>query len=322
MASVVVIGGAGYIGAHVVHELVARGDTPMVVDDLSTGRAERLGPIETHRIDVAEPGAAEAIAAVAKGADAAIHFAAKKRVDESVARPLWYYRQNVGGLVEVLEGLQRAGVGRVVFSSSAAVYGETSGAVATEDRPLRPVNPYGETKAAGEWLCAAAARATGGTAVMLRYFNVAGAARPELGDDLALNLIPRVFAALDAGERPAVFGDDYATPDGTCIRDYVDVADLARAHVDALRAPLAGGGHAAFNVGTGRGRSVREVIAAVGRAAGVDIEPRVVDRRPGDPAQLVANVDKIRDELGWSSEREFDDTVADAWAAWRHLRRD
>ena len=318
--TVLLTGGAGYIGSHVARLLRARGDALVIVDDLVTGVRERVADVPLVQFDVSTEGARERLADTMRehGVDAVVHFAARKQAGESVQQPTRYYRENVGGLVNLLDAMRDAAVGTLVFSSSAAVYGQGTGAPLREHDPLSPVSPYGESKLAGEWLANAVAVAHGLRVTSLRYFNVAGAAVPELGDRFALNLVPMVFERLVARERPRVFGDDYATPDGTCIRDYVHVADLADAHVlvlDALRAgrPVA----PAYNVGTGRGASVREVIDAIGAATGLDVTPEIQGRRAGDPDAIVAEVSRIRDDLGWVASRDLDDMVASAWAGYR-----
>ncbi|KAB1659482.1 UDP-glucose 4-epimerase GalE [Pseudoclavibacter chungangensis] len=314
--TVLVIGGAGYIGSHVVTQLLDEGSALAAVDDLSTGVAERIAGIPTLGIDVASDRAPAEMARFmrAHDVDAVIHFAALKRVPESVAEPARYYRQNVGGLANVIEAMTEAGVRRLVFSSSAAVYGQGTGAPAREDDALRPINPYGETKLVGEWLVADAVRAGVLDAVCLRYFNVAGARDALRADRFAQNLVPMIIERLRRGEGARIFGDDYATSDGTCVRDYIHVVDLADAHLRVLDA-LADGRTvpAALNVGTGRGYSVREVIDAVARVSGIAIEPVVEPRRAGDPADLIADARLITESLGWHARHDLDDMVESAW---------
>ena len=318
--SVLVTGGAGYIGSHVVRLLQQRGEQVVVVDDLSNGRAARVGDATVVEVDLATDAAAPALADAfaAHGVDAVIHFAARKQVGESVARPAHYWSQNVGGMANLLQAMETAGVGKLVFSSSAATYGAPQSAVVREDGPAEPINPYGQTKLVGEWMSRAAGVAWGLRAANLRYFNVAGAGWDDLGDSAVMNLIPIVFTALDAGEVPTVFGGDYPTPDGSCIRDYVHVLDLAQAHLAALdhlgteERPFD-----TFNVGSGAGSSVFEVLEAVRRVTGVDVAPDVRERRAGDPPQLVADVSRITSTLGWSTTKDLDDIVTSAWSAWR-----
>jgi len=253
-----------------------------------------------------------------EGVDGVVHVAAKKQVGESVADPLGYYRENVTGLQVLLEQCRDAGVGRFVFSSSAAVYGDVPDELVLEDGPTRPASPYGETKLVGEWLVRDCAVAHGLSAVCLRYFNVAGAGSPELGDAGVFNLVPIVFEALAQGRRPQVFGTDYPTADGSCVRDYVHVADIARAHLVAADGLGEPGQVRTYNVGAGTGTSVLEVLDVVAEVTGQDTSYDVVGRRPGDPARLVAAVGRIRDDLGFTTQHELRSMVASAWAAWQH----
>ncbi len=317
-----ITGGAGYIGSHVVRLLRDRGDSVVVIDDLSTGFADRVGGTRLVRLDLASDTAPAIIEAVLREEqiDAVLHFAARKQVHESVNRPAWYYAQNVGSLANLLLAMESAEVSRLVFSSSAAVYGAVEGDAVAESAPTHPVNPYGRTKLIGEQLIDDAAVGTGLSAVSLRYFNVGGAGWPDLADRAVLNLVPMVFERIDAGLPPVIFGDDYPTADGTCVRDFVHVLDLADAHVEALD-HLAGGahGHQVFNVGTGEGTSVRAMIDEILAVAGSDLVPEVHDRRPGDPASVVASPALIAATLGWRAQRGLDEIVRSAWDA--HLTR-
>lgn len=317
--TVLVTGGAGYIGAHVVRLLRGTGRDVLVADDLSAGDAARIGDAVLLEIDLADSRSVDPLAAAMKRARVreVIHFAARKRVDESVARPVWYYRQNIGGLANVIAAMRATGADRLVFSSSAAVYGATTLPLVSEDAPTEPANPYGETKLAGEWLVRDAAGAGILRGVALRYFNVAGSGWPDLGDPGVLNLVTMVLDRLTRGERPRVFGIDYPTPDGSCVRDYVHVLDLARAHIAALDAlDREQAGFDVFNVGTGRGASVLEVVARLGQVTGLDATPMIEARRPGDPPSVVASVDRIEAELGWRAEADLDEILRSAWRAW------
>jgi UDP-glucose 4-epimerase len=314
VSSWLVTGGAGYIGAHVVKALRDRDEAVVVIDDLSTGDAERVGNAPLVRGSVLD---GDLVRDTLREHDVTgvVHIAAKKQVGESVANPLFYYRENVGGLTTLLEAATDVGVESFVFSSSAATYGMPDVDLVTEDTPGEPMSPYGESKLIGEWMTRAVALATGLRVVSLRYFNVAGAASPALGDPGVFNLIPLAMRALTAGEAPKIFGDDYPTPDGTCIRDYVHVADVADAHVAAMHHLQSGGASATYNIGRGEGSSVREVLHAVAAVSGIATEPEIVPRRPGDPARVVAAVDRIRAELGWSARYDLSEIVGSAWEA-------
>ncbi|ANJ07469.1 UDP-glucose 4-epimerase GalE [Streptomyces parvulus] len=316
-----VTGGAGYIGAHVVRALADGGERVVVYDDLSTGSADRVPdgvPLVVG--SVLDEALLEGVIRD-HAVTGVVHIAGKKQVAESVERPLHYYRENVTGLATLLEAMVSAGVDRLVFSSSAAVYGMPDVDLVTEDTPCLPLSPYGETKLAGEWLIDAAARAHGIRAASLRYFNVAGAAAPELSDSGVFNLIPMVFERLEAGDAPRVFGDDYATPDGTCVRDYIHVEDIASAHLAAARrlADAPEGTALTLNVGRGEGSSVREMVDRILKVTGrQDAAPRVSPRRPGDAARVVASADRARAELGWTARHDLDAMIDSAWQGWRH----
>ena len=318
MVSVLVTGGAGYIGSHVVRLLTQRGDDVVVVDDLSTGRATNVGDTHLVQLDLADAEATPQLLRIIDDhhVDTVVHLAARKQVGVSMQQPTYYMRQNVGGMTNLLDAMETSEVRQLVFSSSAAVYGVPDVGAVDEATPCLPISTYGETKLIGEWMCRRSADAWGLSVASLRYFNVAGAGWPDLGDPASLNLVPIVFDRLAAGERPQVFGSDYPTPDGTCIRDYVHVLDLADAHVGALDA-LGDAGHQVFNIGTGHGASVFDVIDEIGRATGIDATPHVIGRRPGDPPQLVANVDKAAADLGWRSSRELPQIVTSAWEAYQ-----
>lgn len=325
--TILVTGGAGYIGAHVVRLLRDRGDA-VVVDDLSTGVASRVGDTPLVQIDIAGDDAEEKLTAMMHeySVEAVVHIAAKKQVGESAERPAWYYRQNVGGLSNLLMAMEEAGVNKLMFSSSAATYGlpdVPDGTLLTEDVECKPISPYGETKLICEWLCHDAAAAWGLRWAGLRYFNVAGSGWPELGDPAALNLIPIAMKALTEGGQPKVFGDDYDTPDGTCIRDYVHILDLAQAHIATLDyLSREDRPHEIFNVGTGRGASVTEVLDQIAATTGYVVDAPVIDRRPGDPAMLLADARRIRDTLQWDSTRSLTEMVDSAWQSWAPIHGD
>lgn len=308
-----VTGGAGYIGSHVVHAALQKGHEVEVVDDLSTGLVSRIStPI--HRIELAQDKAEEALAEIlAGGFDAVIHLAAKKQVGESVLKPEHYYRENVGGLLNLLEAMKLAKTPNLVFSSSAAAYGMPDVDRVSETEIPMPINPYGQTKLIGEWL-AANSNNWGLKSLSLRYFNVAGSASRELKDTAALNLIPIVINQIRAGQVPTVFGNDYPTPDGTCIRDYVHVSDLADAHlaaVDYLESSQPK--HEVFNIGTGQGSSVLEVLDGLRKISGVDFEHRVAPRRAGDPPRLVADITKAEMVMGFKATKDLNDILTSAW---------
>lgn len=310
-----VTGGAGYIGAHVVKVMAADGMDVVVLDDLSTGAAARVIGATLITGTVRDRSLVRSVMCE-HAVDGVMHIAAKKQVGQSVSNPLLYYRENVDGLVSVLEACQSQGVGNFVFSSSAATYGMPDAHLVDEATPCAPLSPYGESKVIGEWLVRDCAT-WGLSATCLRYFNVAGAAAPELGDPGTGNLIPLTFQALTRGRRPAVFGTDYPTPDGTCIRDYVHVADIADAHLAAARALEAGAPSATYNVGRGSGSSVLEVLRIIGEVTGTDVTHDVLARRPGDPARVVASAEKIRCELGFRATRDLRTMIESAWAAWQ-----
>lgn len=313
-----ITGGAGYIGAHVARAMAEAGERVVALDDLSAGVARRLPEgIPLVRGSSLDGDLLKRVLAEHE-VTGVVHLAARKQVGESVEQPTRYYQENVGGLATLLEAVAEAGVRRFLFSSSAAVYGNPDVDLITEDTPCAPMSPYGETKLAGEWLVRAAGRAHGIATVCLRYFNVAGAAAPELADTGVFNVIPMVFDRLTRGEAPRIFGGDYPTPDGTCVRDYIHVADLAEAHLAAARR-LAGEatGDLTVNIGRGEGVSVRELITLVAEVSGDATEPVVEPRRPGDAPRAVASAALAARELDWSARRGVREMVASAWDGWR-----
>ncbi|MGW6460189.1 UDP-glucose 4-epimerase GalE [Streptomyces sp. NPDC055078] len=316
-----ITGGAGYIGAHVAHAMSGAGEKVVVLDDVSSGVVERLpGEIPLVRGTVLDRELLDRTFAEHE-VTGVVHLAAKKQVGQSVEQPLHYYTENVHGLTVLLEAVVKAGVRKFLFSSSAAVYGVPELELIPESAPCVPINPYGETKLAGEWLVRAAGQAHSLSTACLRYFNVAGAARPELADTGVFNIIPMFFDRLTRGEAPRIFGDDYPTPDGTCIRDYIHVADLADAHLTVARRLAGHGGPGGpgdltVNIGRGVGVSVRELADVVGEVTGYGAEPVIEPRRPGDAAKAVASVDRIAGELGWSASHGVREMVGSAWEGW------
>ncbi len=298
-----VCGGAGYIGSHMAQWLSAHGHQVTVLDNFSTGHRQAVRWGELVEADLLDPASLQR-AFAGDRYDAVLHFCASSLVGESVREPYAYYRNNVAGTLNLLEAMRQNGVDRLVFSSTAAVYGNPVSGVIGEDHPKAPINPYGASKLMVERMLADASDAYGLRSVALRYFNAAGAL-PEHGIGEAhaceTHLIPNVLkAALGGNAQLNVFGEDYPTPDGTCVRDYVHVQDLAQAHALALDYMEHKPGAHAFNLGSGRGFSVREVIATASEVAGRGIPYEVAPRRAGDPAVLVASSERARRELGWA----------------------
>lgn len=322
MTVVLVTGGAGYIGAHACRQLARAGHRPVVFDNLATGwrAAVRFGPLIEG--DLLDPLALDR-AFAAEPVDVVMHFAARSLVGESMENPELYWRNNAGGSLNLLEAMRRAGVGRIVFSSTAATYGEPEMDLIPETAPTAPTNTYGATKAAVERMIGDFARAYGLRATMFRYFNVAGAApRAEIGEQHRpeTHLVPLVIeTALGQRQAITVFGRDYPTPDGTCIRDYVHVEDLAAAHLLGLERLMqtdSGPGEAeVFNLGIGYGYSVAEVIDRVGAVTGEAVSVVQGSRRPGDPARLICDPRRARTVLGWRPANDLDAMIRDA-AAW------
>lgn len=315
---ILVTGGAGYIGSHCVRELLAQGFEVAVVDNLQTGHRDAVDPRALFfRGDIRDSVFLGRVLDAVKP-EAVIHFAAFSLVGVSMQQPLVYYNNNVHGSESLLTAMHEHGVHKIVFSSTAAVYGEAKTDKITETCPTEPTNTYGETKLAIEKMMKWCDRAYGMKYIALRYFNVAGAdASGEIGEDHSpeTHLIPIILQVpLGRREKLSVFGDDYDTPDGTCIRDYIHVSDLARAHVLALRRLLDGGESDVFNLGNGNGFSVLEMLEAARRVTGHPIPAAIEARRAGDPARLVASSDKAREILGWTPEYDsVEQIIADAW---------
>jgi len=318
-----VTGGAGYIGAHIVRALADAGMAPVVLDDLSSGHATFVpdgipfvrGSILDHTLLV-ETLRRHDVTGV-------IHVAGYKYAGVSVQRPLHTYEQNVEGTRVVLAAMAETDVSSLVFSSSAAVYGTPDVELVTEDLPKRPASPYGESKLIGEWLLRDQAVATASSDAplrhtSLRYFNVVGSSDPSIYDTSPHNLFPLVFEALLEGRTPKIFGDDYDTPDGTNVRDYVHVGDIAAAHVVAAQRLAAGEPvEPAYNLGSRNGLSVRQIMDAMARATGIDFEPEIGPRRPGDPDRIVATGDLAARDLDWQNRYSVDEMVSSGWEARR-----
>ena len=311
-----VTGGAGYIGAHVVRAFEEVGLQAVVVDDLSSGHREFVGPgtpfVEGTILDT------DLLVRTCKehAVEGVVHLAGFKYAGVSVARPLHTYTQNVTGTISLLDAMAQAGVEQIVFSSSAATFGTPDLDIVTEETPTAPESPYGESKLVGEWLLRDQGVATGLRHTSLRYFNVVGSGSDDLYDTSPHNLFPVVFEALIGGRTPRINGDDYDTPDGTCVRDYVHVADLATSHVAAARRLAAGEDLApVYNLGSGAGVSVRQIMDTVREVTGIDFTPEIGPRRPGDPARIVASGELAGRDLDWQMRHDLHDMVASAWRA-------
>ena len=314
MKKILVVGGAGYIGAHVAYLLQENGYGVRIYDDFSNGLKSRIeGKFSDVVIgDVLDR---QALISACEGIDAVIHLAAKKAVGESVDNPLKYYENNVGGTLNLLAAMSLKGVKKIVFSSTAAVYAPSEKLSITEDDLTEPLSPYGQTKLLSEKLISAVARAEGLSSISLRYFNVVGALRDEFADNSKDNLVPKVFAALKAGKNPEIYGSDYPTKDGSCIRDYIHISDLAKAHLVALEKVFTTKVDEVYNVGSGSGYSVTEMINQIAESIGKAITPTLSPRRPGDTAQLIASIAKIERDLGWKPERSLKEMIDSAWQA-------
>ena len=318
--TVLITGGAGYIGSHVARLLANSGLAVVVVDQLS-GKASRLVKTPTLKLDLSDSSLVSALQdfMTQHKVTSVIHLAALKQVSESVAEPERYFTKNIAGLANLLTAMRNTGVNKVVFSSSAATYGNSDADLVTEDEATIPVNPYGQSKLIGEWMVSNAEVAWGLTHVSLRYFNVAGAGWPDLCDTQRLNLIPILLGAIKDKKKPLVFGNNYPTPDGTCIRDYIHVSDLAQAHLSALAyLERTDRPHSVFNIGTGKGFSVLEVLRAIRAEIDPDISYEIEAPRPGDPPRLVADPSRANQILGWQSEKELKDIIQSHWKGLHH----
>jgi UDP-glucose 4-epimerase len=314
MTKVLVTGGAGYIGAHVAAELLNEGYSVRIYDDFSNGLHKR---VDGKFRDIVEGDILdrEKLLQAMQGVDAVIHLAAKKAVEESVKNPLKYYENNVGGTLNLLAAMSAKGAKTIVFSSSAAVYSPNDKDAVEETDPTVPLSPYGATKLLSEELISSVGNAEKISHVSLRYFNVVGSAIPEFGDNSKDNLVPKVFLALKNGKRPEIYGSDYPTPDGTCIRDYIHVQDLAKAHVAALKKAESGFTSAIYNVGSGKGYSVHEMMNQISQTLGKDINPQESPARAGDSPKLIASIKKIENDLGWKPTATLKEMIDSSWAA-------
>ena len=314
MSKVLVTGGAGYIGAHVAAELLKSGYSIRIYDDFSNGLHRRVDGKFRDIVDGDMLDRVKLLAAL-DGIDAVIHLAAKKAVEESVKDPLKYYENNVGGTLNLLGAMAAKGVKQLVYSSSAAVYSPNDKEAVLEDDPTAPLSPYGASKLLSEQLISSVGSAEQISNISLRYFNVVGSNIAEFGDNSKDNLVPKVFLALKNGKRPQIYGSDYPTPDGTCIRDYIHVQDLALAHLAALKKVESGYISQVYNVGSGKGYSVKEMMDQISKSLGRDINPEVSQARAGDSPKLIASIDKIKEQLGWSPKASLEEMIDSAWQA-------
>ena len=314
MSKVLVTGGAGYIGAHVAAELLKSGYSIRIYDDFSNGLRRR---VDGKFRDIVEGDMLDRVKLLAAldGIDAVIHLAAKKAVEESVKDPLKYYENNVGGTLNLLGAMAAKGVKQLVYSSSAAVYSPNDKEAVVEDDPTAPLSPYGASKLLAEQLISSVGSAEQISNISLRYFNVVGSNIAEFGDNSKDNLVPKVFLALKNGKRPQIYGSDYPTPDGTCIRDYIHVQDLALAHLAALKKVESGYVSQVYNVGSGKGYSVKEMMDQISKSIGRVINPEVSPARAGDSPKLIASIDKIKEQLGWSPKASLEEMIDSAWQA-------
>ena len=314
MSKVLVIGGAGYIGAHICQSLVDNGYSVRIFDDFSNGLHRRIDGKFTDLVEASVLDRSALIGAM-DGIDSVIHLAAKKAVEESVSNPLKYYEHNVGGTLNILAAMAVKKVKKIVFSSTAAVYAPSEKSAIDETDLLAPLSPYGATKVMAEELIKSVGAAEGFSTISLRYFNVVGSTKVEFADNSKDNLVPKVFAAIKRGESPEIYGSDYPTKDGTCIRDYIHVADLADSHLSALKRVESAIVHEVYNVGSGKGYSVKEMIDQISLSMNKKLTPKLCPRRAGDIPQLIASISKIERELGWKPKRSLKEMIDSAWQA-------
>ena len=314
MSKVLVIGGAGYIGAHICQSLVDNGYSVRIFDDFSNGLHRRIDEKFTDLVEASVLDRSALISSM-DGIDSVIHLAAKKAVEESVSNPLKYYEHNVGGTLNILAAMAVKKIKKIVFSSTAAVYAPSEKSAIDETDLLAPLSPYGATKVMAEELIKSIGSAEGFSTISLRYFNVVGSTKVEFADNSKDNLVPKVFAAIKRGESPEIYGSDYPTKDGTCIRDYIHVADLADSHLSALKRVESAIVHEVYNVGSGKGYSVKEMIDQISVSMNKELTPKLYPRRAGDIPQLIASISKIERELGWKPKRSLEEMIDSAWQA-------
>jgi UDP-glucose 4-epimerase len=314
MSKVLVTGGAGYIGANICTALLDKGYDVVVVDDFSNGLMSRMEglTIEIKKGDILDR---DFLQKAIVGVDAVIHLAAKKSVEESVSDPLKYFANNVSGTINVIAAMASQGVKKAIFSSTAVVYDSTAGLPLEEADNKNPLSPYAQSKLLGEEMFAKVCEATGISSISLRYFNVVGAGGPNLGDNARDNLVPKTFLALNQGRNPQVYGTNYQTKDGTCIRDYIHVSDLADAHILAMEKMGTTPESKVFNVGSGTGYSVFEMMEQMKDSTGINFQVDLMESRAGDPSVLIADVTKIERELGWKPKRNLKEMIDSAWSA-------
>ena len=315
-------GGAGYIGSHVVRELLNATISVVVLDNLVTGvRSFVPDSVPLVEMDLLDTEAVEA-ALRDHRITGVIHIAGFKFAGISVEKPVHTYEQNVTAMMSLVRAMESAGVKKIVFSSSSSVYGNAASGLVTEDHPFNPTSPYGESKVIGEWMLRNQGVAQGLVHTSLRYFNVVGSGSPDLPDVSPYNLFSMVFAALEEGRVPQIFGTDYDTPDGTCVRDYIHVADLAAAHVAAARRMDRGEKvEHAYNLGSGTGTSVAEIMTAIASVTGIGFAPTIGPRRAGDPARVVASGELAARDIEWRTTHSLDNMISTAWEARKNLPR-